>query len=542
MRSLNHAYDIGELSITQKEGILTCIPKDNKPKHLLKNWRPLTLLNTSYKILSGVLSNRLKPNLDKLISKDQTGFISGRYIGDNTRLIYDLLNITETNNIPGLLLLIDFEKAFDSVSWGFLYKVLEYFNFGGSFISWIKILNNNIFSKVNQGGHLSEKISLQRGCRQGDPISSYLFILCAEILAIKIRNDKDIKGISIDRFEYKISQYADDTTIMLDGSEKSLNKSLFTLSWYEKISGLKINFDKTQVIWIGSKKYCKDIMCHRWKLNWGQSQFKLLGINFDVDLSKICDINYKEKIRKIESIIKTWRQRKITPIGKIALIKSLLISQLNHLILSIPNPPNSTLKTLERMFFQFIWDGKKDKIKRETITKVYEEGGLNMVNITAYVTALKSTWIRKILNSEGIWQNILFQKIQKKFLLKCGVSYIEDCILKVENHFWRDVLYSWKKIIDVDYCSSSVEQNIACMPLWYNNNFMINNKSFIYKELYDNGFMYVNDLLNIDGSFLTYDELTSNFSLTINFLDFQSIRASVFSFIQKHRDLQLKKL
>ena len=73
---------------------------------------------------------------------------------------------------------------------------------------------------------------LQRGCRQGDPISPYLFILCAEILSIKIQNDKDIKGISLDRFEYKISQYADDTTLLPDGSEKSLHRSLQILEWF----------------------------------------------------------------------------------------------------------------------------------------------------------------------------------------------------------------------------------------------------------------------------------------------------------------------
>ena len=97
-----------------------CIPKENKCRNALKNWRPITFLNTIYKIASGSIASRIKTVLDKLISTDQTGFIKGRYIGENTRLVYDLLQFTEENNIPGLLLLIDFEKAFDSLSWSFI--------------------------------------------------------------------------------------------------------------------------------------------------------------------------------------------------------------------------------------------------------------------------------------------------------------------------------------------------------------------------------------------------------------------------------------
>ena len=92
----------------QRQGHITCIPKEDKAKNLLKNWRPLTLLDVVYKIASGAI--RLK--IDILIDKDQTGFIKGRFIGENTRLIYDIMNFTEQNDIPGLLVLIDFEKAF----------------------------------------------------------------------------------------------------------------------------------------------------------------------------------------------------------------------------------------------------------------------------------------------------------------------------------------------------------------------------------------------------------------------------------------------
>ena len=188
----------------------------DKPRQYLKNWRPITLLNIIYKIASGVVANRIKQYLPKLINEDQTGFISGRYIGENTRLLYDVLHFTEKENIPGLLLLVDFEKAFDTVSWSCIEQTLKYFNFGESIINWIKLFQNNIYSSINQGGNLSESIPICRGCRQGDPASSYIFVLCAELLAARIRNNQEIKGIKLGKKEIKLSLFADDTTLILD--------------------------------------------------------------------------------------------------------------------------------------------------------------------------------------------------------------------------------------------------------------------------------------------------------------------------------------
>lgn len=119
------------------------------------------MLNVIYKIASGCIARRIKEVLRILINEDQTGYICGRYIGENTRLC---MEYTEVHNIPGLLLLIDFEKAFDSVSWEFISNVLDFFHFGPSIKQWFQCFYN-ITSAVSQAGHLSAIVEIKRGCR-----------------------------------------------------------------------------------------------------------------------------------------------------------------------------------------------------------------------------------------------------------------------------------------------------------------------------------------------------------------------------------------
>ena len=164
--------------------------------------------------------------MHKLIHEDQKGFIAGRFIGENIWLIYDIPFETKQQEIPGLLLSVDFQQAFDSVSWKFIAKTLDYFNVGPSFKKSIKTFQNGSESCILQNGHMSDYFCLQRGGRQGDPISPYLFILCAEVLSHMIRKDSSINGIVIQNNEFKLSQYADDTQIFLDGTEISLRKTL----------------------------------------------------------------------------------------------------------------------------------------------------------------------------------------------------------------------------------------------------------------------------------------------------------------------------
>ena len=147
-------------------------------------------------------------------------------MGENTRLLYDLRNYSEQKEIPGLLLLIDFEKAFDSMAWSFIRKAIKFLNFGESFRRWIDVFYKGILSAVMQCGHSSSWFQIGRSCRQGDPLSPYISISCAEFLSTKLRKNKNIKVIKIELKEFKISQFADDTTVILDGSDDSLSHTL----------------------------------------------------------------------------------------------------------------------------------------------------------------------------------------------------------------------------------------------------------------------------------------------------------------------------
>ena len=363
LKSINYGYRTGSLSVTQKQGIITCLPKPNKSRYYLKNWRPISLLNVIYKLASSVIANRLKTILDQVVHEDQKGFISGRFIGENIRLIHDILYETKNQNIPGLLLSIDFQQAFDSISWKFISKTLDYYNFGPSFKNWIQLFQNGTESCILQNGFLSDFFYLQRGCRQGDPISPYIFILCAEVLSIMIRKEKSVKGININNILFKLSQYADDTQIFLDGTESSLRATLQILDKFYKMSGLKINKEKTKALWIGSKINSTETLCNEHNLDWEQSPIKILGVTFPPEVSKIWDFNSHETLAKIENLIKTWSKRKLTLPGKITIIKSLALSKLTHLLISLPNPPDNLLKSLDKLFYKFIWNSGPDAIE-----------------------------------------------------------------------------------------------------------------------------------------------------------------------------------
>ena len=143
----------------------------NKDPLYLKNWRPISLLNTATKRIA----KRLEKVLPELINRDQTGYIKNRFIEENIRLISDVIDSYDENNLPGFLLFIDFEKAFDSLEWSFLFKSLEVMNFGPVFQRWIRTFYSNISSCVINNGYTTRFFPLKRGVRQGCPLSGLLF-------------------------------------------------------------------------------------------------------------------------------------------------------------------------------------------------------------------------------------------------------------------------------------------------------------------------------------------------------------------------------
>ena len=164
LRTPNENYKLGQLPLTMCYSPISCLSKGDKPRQYLQNWHPISLLSVAYKLGSSVIANRLKKVLTYLISEQQTGFINGRHMSDCTRLIYDTIHFVEYNKIPGLLMLVDFKKAFDLVSWDFLIEALNRLGFEQNFIMWIITFNANIFGTVLQCGFLSNQISIKRGC------------------------------------------------------------------------------------------------------------------------------------------------------------------------------------------------------------------------------------------------------------------------------------------------------------------------------------------------------------------------------------------
>ena len=191
--------------------------------------------------------------LPAIITSTQTGYVKGRFLGEAVRSIIDVMDNTKEQNIPGILLFRDFEKAFDNLDWNFMLTCLNVLGFGPSLIRWIETFYTNTSSCVLNNGLCSQYCEVQRGVRQGDPLSPYLFIIAAEILAIAIQTNTDIQGLKIGKEEFKLVQYVDDRTVFVP-NVACAQHVFHSFDQFRFCSCLKVNYTKTEGMWIGSSR------------------------------------------------------------------------------------------------------------------------------------------------------------------------------------------------------------------------------------------------------------------------------------------------
>ena len=205
-------------------------------------------------------------------------------------------------------------------------------------------------------------------------------------LTNQISRSRKIAGVNlVGGIEVRISQYADDTVLFLDSTPDSVRGSLQELQTFSEMSGLKLNVEKTSCMMFGADGWCTTD--NNFGLRWVHDM-KVLGVVFTEDLKNVTEINIRPRLMQIEKEIVQWRRRHLTPFGKIAVIKSLLISKLVHLLAALPNPTAKTRKEIEKMFYNFIWGSKRDTIKRTRLTQDYAKGGLRMIDLNAFVDSL----------------------------------------------------------------------------------------------------------------------------------------------------------
>lgn len=525
--ALNKGYSDGELSDTQRSGILNLIPKKDKDVMLLKNWRPLTLLNCDYKLAAKSIASRFKLVLTGLINEDQSGFMKGRYIGENIFKLMNVMDYVDEENIPSMLVNIDFEKAFDSIEWSFILSTLRAFNFGEGIQKWIVVLYKNISSQITNNGWLCEKFYPERGVRQGCPLSPYLFLLCAEILACKIRQNNDIKGINIGNQQYKISQYADDTILFLRYTEESLKEAVNIFKDYQHYSGLRVNYDKTEIMPLGPIKNHFDILLPENNMIWHRGPISVLGIKIAQNIGETIELNFSPKLNKINHNIISWSKRKLSPYGKITVLNAFIMSQYIYLLSMLPSPSNTHLTIIQNAVFQFIWDNKPDKIQRNFLKQKKETGGLNVPDIFIKNKALKLLWVPRIVNGGNKIKQLLSQSLPHKStdFLSCNLTK-EDIKMVTKfcrNLFTKEILECW-----FEYTNSKpkTKKDILYQFIWLNSYIKIGGSVILYNDWYMKGIKFVHQLYT-NNRFMTFTEFRNLYNININFVQYYGIITAI---------------
>ena len=514
-----HVFDLEILHPTARRGILNLIPKGNKDSRFIKNLRPITLLNTDYKIIEKAIANKMIPALENIISKDQRGFMKDRRISVNIRKMLDIMHLAAKEDIEAVILSLDFVKCFDKCSFKILHDSLDFFEFGSMVRKWTEILYKDFTVVIQNNGHFSSSIDIQKGVHQGGCCSSVYFLVIAEILALALRENQDIEGITFQDIRNLLNQFADDMDVFSLATEKSLKAIFSELEHFRLQSGFTISYEKTTLYRIGSLRHSNAMMYNISDVVWSNNDITVLGVQ--ITHEDIVSKNYETLIEKAKKVLSTWHNRALSLIGKIQVVNTLVSSLFVYKMMVLPRIPLSFVKKIDSMIREYIWGGKKAKIAYSVLQLNKDQGGLRLVHLTNKDKALKATW-PKILYSECDYSEVVYT------IMKCGTlgSNIWRCrihpldvkTIGIREQFWEDVLESWSEY------NYYVDFRIENQIIWYNSNIKIAGKMVMWSDVHNKGLIYVHQLFHSQ-EYKSAEQVYREYGLTV--LRYNSLKAAL---------------
>ena len=432
---ITNIYLQERLPETWTEGLVTLIYKEKGDIRDLKNWRPITLLNTDYKIMTKTLANRIKKVAASIVNLDQSCSLKDRNIHDQLHYIRDFIHYFKEHKKIGLLITIDQEKAFDRVNHELIFKILEKFNFGPTVMNLVKTVYRQMSSRLQINGLITKPFNVSRSVRQGDGLSMILFVLVGELLSQMLRNEIEITPICLPNSRpKKLAQYADDISIMTD-NDAAINSVIKTLDRYENITGAKINQDKTEILLIGPwTKNKKDKIPSRFKLYIKES-IKILGIYFGKNSN---NLNEQRLAKDLDNIFEKWKDKELSMSGKVSILRVLVLSKIWHTA-KVIGLQRKFIVEINKKMANFFWYPKRHHcVNIQTLKNEREAGGMDFPDLEIEMEAY---YLENIANAlkhpEKQWVGMLQYRLGK---------LLEDILPK--NRF--------RKVTDIQSPSSSI--------------------------------------------------------------------------------------
>lgn len=440
-RMINHAVRNGKLPSSFYRGTIVLICKDEKKRDQLKSWRPITLLNLDYKIFAKALANRIYPALPAVVSDTQAANIAQRSTQHNIAAITDIMHWIERTNNAGAVFAIDSEKAFDRVNHNYMFRCLEKINWNDNLTEMIRLIYKEAISRVLVNGHATREIRIERGVRQGCPLSAALFIITMEPLLQKIKQKTTPLFLPIIGKVVPVFAFADDVTVIINGAEEVKNV-LQACESYERISGAKINKEKSELLFFGSKSVDTDEV-------YGvpvKREIKILGTYFNC--SGPSKTNWWYKMKDLKEKIQQLEKIRVTIFARFQIAKSLILSPMQYIAQTL-QPDKKTIKKLDRIIFPYIWGSRVEGIKRSWLKEPKERGGYGILDLDLVARASHVVWTLRMLDSDMPLVSAIV-----RFSLGTGIRFIEGSIdntkprLANPRSYYQQVISDYRLILN----------------------------------------------------------------------------------------------